>query len=439
MRTGAGASSTRCTCSRRAPLRRARRRGRAQRPGRRHHPGAGRAQRAGAGGAPRGGRWQPVGGADPARLRPRRLLRRPSARPILPVFSEWPLAEHGLEWIEPPVALAHPLDDGSAALVRRDLDATAAGLGEDGERYRRLIGPIADDWDLMHASCWDRSASAPACAIRSPSAGTGCNALQPVDLAGATLPHPGGQGVAGGGGRALLRAPREAGHRRLRPVAAGQRACRRLADPARRLAADRRRAGRLPTLAGRRDRDRPRVRAWTSCRRPGRCCLTSRRASCWRSPATGWAACTPPAAPLPLRAGRLQGGLGAGRADPWANPALRGRARCTWAGRWPRSPPASGRGGGRHAEPALLLVAQPSLFDDSARRRAAHGLGLLPRAARLARGHDRADRGPDRALRARASATASWAARPWTGGAGTYNANYVGGDINGACRTCASS
>ncbi len=53
-----------------------------------------------------------------------------------PVFSEWPLAEHGLEWIEPPVALAHPLDDGSAALVRRDLDATAAGLGEDGERYR---------------------------------------------------------------------------------------------------------------------------------------------------------------------------------------------------------------------------------------------------------------------------------------------------------------
>jgi phytoene dehydrogenase-like protein len=66
-----------------------------------------------------------------------------------PVFSEWPLAEHGLEWIEPPVAIAHPLDDGSAALVRRDLDATAAGLGEDGERYRRLIGPIAADWDLI--------------------------------------------------------------------------------------------------------------------------------------------------------------------------------------------------------------------------------------------------------------------------------------------------
>ncbi|HEX6473757.1 MAG TPA: NAD(P)/FAD-dependent oxidoreductase, partial [Candidatus Limnocylindria bacterium] len=66
-----------------------------------------------------------------------------------PVFSEWPLAEHGLEWIEPPIALAHPLDDGSAALIHRDLDATVAGLGEDGERYRRLIGPIAADWDLI--------------------------------------------------------------------------------------------------------------------------------------------------------------------------------------------------------------------------------------------------------------------------------------------------
>ena len=62
-----------------------------------------------------------------------------------PVFREWPLAEHGLEWIEPPVALAHPLDDGSAALVHRDLNATAAGLGEDGGAYRRLIGPVAAD------------------------------------------------------------------------------------------------------------------------------------------------------------------------------------------------------------------------------------------------------------------------------------------------------
>jgi len=66
-----------------------------------------------------------------------------------PFFAGLPLAAHGLEWIEPPIAIAHPLDDGSAALVRRDLEATAAGLGEDGRAYARLIGPIARDWDTL--------------------------------------------------------------------------------------------------------------------------------------------------------------------------------------------------------------------------------------------------------------------------------------------------
>jgi phytoene dehydrogenase-like protein len=66
-----------------------------------------------------------------------------------PAFARWPLDEHGLEWIEPPVAIAHPLDDGSAAVVRRDLEATAAQFGEDAERYRRLAGPVARDWDLI--------------------------------------------------------------------------------------------------------------------------------------------------------------------------------------------------------------------------------------------------------------------------------------------------
>lgn len=66
-----------------------------------------------------------------------------------PVFAEWPLAEHGLEWIDPPVAIAHPLDDGSAALVRRDVEATAASLGQDGERYARLLRPLVRDWDVI--------------------------------------------------------------------------------------------------------------------------------------------------------------------------------------------------------------------------------------------------------------------------------------------------
>jgi len=64
-------------------------------------------------------------------------------------FARLPLERHGLRWIDPPVAIGHPLDDGSAALVYRDLAATSAGLGVDGHRYARLIGPIARDWDLI--------------------------------------------------------------------------------------------------------------------------------------------------------------------------------------------------------------------------------------------------------------------------------------------------
>lgn len=48
-----------------------------------------------------------------------------------PIFRTLPLAAHGLEWIEPPVMLAHPFDDGDAACVYRSLERTAEGLGAD--------------------------------------------------------------------------------------------------------------------------------------------------------------------------------------------------------------------------------------------------------------------------------------------------------------------
>ena len=66
-----------------------------------------------------------------------------------PFFRELPLTEHGLEWIEPPIQIAHPLDDGSAALVRRDLGETAASLGLDGGAYTSLLRPLVSDWDLI--------------------------------------------------------------------------------------------------------------------------------------------------------------------------------------------------------------------------------------------------------------------------------------------------
>jgi len=62
-------------------------------------------------------------------------------------FKTLPLGEHGLEWIQPGVPLAHPLDDGTAAVLHRSVDETARGLGDDGGNYRRLIGPLAARWD----------------------------------------------------------------------------------------------------------------------------------------------------------------------------------------------------------------------------------------------------------------------------------------------------
>jgi phytoene dehydrogenase-like protein len=68
-----------------------------------------------------------------------------------PFFRTLPLADFGLEWIQPPAPLAHPLDDGSAALLERSPDVTAEGLGLGGRDWRRLHAPFVRAWDdLAH-------------------------------------------------------------------------------------------------------------------------------------------------------------------------------------------------------------------------------------------------------------------------------------------------
>jgi phytoene dehydrogenase-like protein len=66
-----------------------------------------------------------------------------------PFFRDAGLERHGLRWIEPPVAIGHPLDDGSAVLLEKDLEATAAALGPDADAYRRTLGPIVRGWDRL--------------------------------------------------------------------------------------------------------------------------------------------------------------------------------------------------------------------------------------------------------------------------------------------------
>jgi phytoene dehydrogenase-like protein len=66
-----------------------------------------------------------------------------------PCFDEFPLADHGLEWIFPEVPLAHPLDDGTAVLLERSLDATAARLGPDGLAWHDLMRPFVEEWPRL--------------------------------------------------------------------------------------------------------------------------------------------------------------------------------------------------------------------------------------------------------------------------------------------------
>jgi phytoene dehydrogenase-like protein len=61
-----------------------------------------------------------------------------------PCFGALPLDEHGLELVEPPAPLAHPLDDGTAVMLERSVDETAAGLGADSRRYRKLMAPLVE-------------------------------------------------------------------------------------------------------------------------------------------------------------------------------------------------------------------------------------------------------------------------------------------------------
>lgn len=63
-----------------------------------------------------------------------------------PFFRSLFLEEHGLRWIHSPAPLAHPFDDGSAVLLWRDIERTAAGLGEDARSYAALMSPLTRRW-----------------------------------------------------------------------------------------------------------------------------------------------------------------------------------------------------------------------------------------------------------------------------------------------------
>src|SRR6266849_5484234 len=66
-----------------------------------------------------------------------------------PFFSSLPLRDYGLEWIHPSAPLAHPLDDGTVAILERSIEATGATLGRDAQAYTKLMAPLVAHWDRI--------------------------------------------------------------------------------------------------------------------------------------------------------------------------------------------------------------------------------------------------------------------------------------------------
>ncbi len=66
-----------------------------------------------------------------------------------PLLRSLPLAEQGVEWITPPVSVAHPLDEQPAAAVYHSLEETVAQLGDDGAAWRRMLGPMVENWQSL--------------------------------------------------------------------------------------------------------------------------------------------------------------------------------------------------------------------------------------------------------------------------------------------------
>lgn len=67
-----------------------------------------------------------------------------------PFFRSLGLERYGLEWRWAEVDFAHPLDGGEAPAAYRSLERTAAGLGADGESWRRLFESPAANFDALN-------------------------------------------------------------------------------------------------------------------------------------------------------------------------------------------------------------------------------------------------------------------------------------------------
>lgn len=67
---------------------------------------------------------------------------------VSPFLKTLPLQENGLQWVVPPAALAHPLDDGTAVLLGGSVEETASRLdAPDRSAYVKLMNPLVRHWE----------------------------------------------------------------------------------------------------------------------------------------------------------------------------------------------------------------------------------------------------------------------------------------------------
>jgi phytoene dehydrogenase-like protein len=116
----------------------------------------------------------------------------PGSRALAPLD----LGRHGLEWAWPEIDLAHPFDDGSAALMLRSIDETAAGLGEAGGAWKHLFGPSSAHFEALSDDIMRPLAHFP----RHPLllSRFGPRALAPISLLARALPTPQARALFGG-------------------------------------------------------------------------------------------------------------------------------------------------------------------------------------------------------------------------------------------------
>ena len=122
-----------------------------------------------------------------------------------PFFASLPLRDFGLEWIHSPAPLAHPLDDGTAVMLERDLPSTQASFGMDGKVWQRLVQPFAERWSEIAPDLLRPLTSFP----RHPwlMAGFGMNAIRPAKTIARKFQSERTRALCGGPGSSFIPEP----------------------------------------------------------------------------------------------------------------------------------------------------------------------------------------------------------------------------------------